>query len=68
MIRRVIRPGRPGGLGGKGPPLAPARPHGPSGFGRDEDIRRSREVGFAGHPTKPIDLRRREAMSRQVAS
>jgi len=40
----------------------------PSGFGRDEDIRRSREAGFAGHLTKPIDLRRREAMSRQVAS
>jgi CheY-like chemotaxis protein len=35
-----------------------------SGFGRDEDIRRSRG-GFAGHLTKPIDLRRREAMSRQ---
>ena len=40
----------------------------PSGFGRDEDIRRSQEAGFAGHLTKPIDLRRREAMSRQVAS
>jgi hypothetical protein len=26
------------------------------------------EAGFAGHLTKPIDLRRREAMSRQVAS
>jgi CheY-like chemotaxis protein len=39
-----------------------------SGFGRDEDIRRSREAGFAGHLTKPIDLRRREAMIRQVAS
>ena len=25
-------------------------------------------AGFAGHLTKPIDLRRREAMSRQVAS
>jgi CheY-like chemotaxis protein len=36
----------------------------PSGFGRDEDIRRSRGAGFAGHLTKPIDLRRREAMSR----
>jgi DNA-binding response OmpR family regulator len=38
------------------------------GFGRDEDIRRSREAGFAGHLTKPIDLRRLEAMIRQVAS
>ena len=35
---------------------------------RDEDIRRSRRAGFAGHLTKPIDLRRRETMSRQVAS
>lgn len=40
----------------------------PSGFGRDEDIRRSREVGFAAHLTQPSDLRRREAMIRQVAS
>jgi DNA-binding response OmpR family regulator len=40
----------------------------PSGFGRDEDIRRSREAGFAGHLTKPVDLRRLEAMIRQVAS
>ena len=39
-----------------------------SGFGRDEDIRRSREAGFAGHLTKPVDLRRREVMIRQVAS
>jgi hypothetical protein len=31
-----------------------------SGFGRDEDIRRSREAGFAGHRTKPVDLRRLE--------
>ena len=51
----------------KGPASLPF-PEPPSGFGRDEDIRRSREAGFAGHLTKPIDLRRREAMSRQVAS
>jgi CheY-like chemotaxis protein len=39
-----------------------------SGFGRDEDIRRRREAGFAAHLTQPSDLRRREAMIRQVAS
>jgi CheY-like chemotaxis protein len=39
-----------------------------SGSGRDEDIRRRREAGLAGHLTQPIDLRRREAMIRQVAS
>ena len=39
-----------------------------SGFGRDEDIRRIREAGFAGHLTKPVDLRRLEAIIRQVAS
>jgi CheY-like chemotaxis protein len=39
-----------------------------SGFGRDGGIRQSRGAGFAGHLTKPINLRRREAMSRHVAS
>jgi CheY-like chemotaxis protein len=39
-----------------------------SGFGRDEDIQRSREAGFVGHLTKPVDFRRLEAMIRQVAS
>ncbi len=37
-----------------------------TGFGTDEDIRRSREAGFAGHLTKPVDLRRLEAMIRHV--
>lgn len=39
-----------------------------SGFGRDKDIQRSREAGFVGHLTKPVDFRRLEAMIRQVAS
>ena len=28
-----------------------------SGFGMEEDMRRSREAGFAEHLVKPIDLR-----------
>jgi hypothetical protein len=35
---------------------------------QQEDIRRSRVAGFAGPRTQPVDLRRREAMIRQVAS
>jgi len=27
-----------------------------SGYGRDEDVRRSREAGFAEHLIKPIDV------------
>ena len=37
-----------------------------SGFGTEEDIRRSREVGFSAHMTKPIDFSRLEAVIRQV--
>ena len=32
----------------------------------NEDIRRSRESGFATHMTKPIDYTKRETMIRQV--
>ena len=39
-----------------------------SGFGTEEDIRQSREAGFAEHLTKPIDLRDLEkALQRVVA-
>jgi len=37
-----------------------------TGFGTEEDIRRSREVGFSAHMTKPIDFSRLEAVIRQV--
>ena len=38
-----------------------------TGYGMEEDIRRSREAGFAAHLTKPIDFAKLEAMIRQVA-
>jgi len=39
-----------------------------TGYGMDEDIRRSREAGFTIHMTKPIDFTKLEAMIRQVAN
>jgi PAS domain S-box-containing protein len=39
-----------------------------TGYGMEEDIRRSREAGFTAHMTKPIDFTKLEAMIRQVAS
>ena len=47
--------------------------HGPmpaialTGYGMEEDIRRSQEAGFTAHLTKPIDFAKLEAMIRQVA-
>lgn len=38
-----------------------------SGFGTEEDIRQSREAGFAEHLTKPIDLRDLERALQKVA-
>jgi CheY-like chemotaxis protein len=38
-----------------------------TGYGMEEDIRRSREAGFTAHLTKPIDFGKLEAMIRQVA-
>ena len=38
-----------------------------TGYGMDEDIRRSREAGFTTHMTKPIDFVKLEAMILQVA-
>jgi signal transduction histidine kinase/ActR/RegA family two-component response regulator len=37
-----------------------------SGFGTDDDIMQSRQAGFAGHLTKPINLDQLEAMLAQV--
>ena len=37
-----------------------------SGYGMDEDIRRSRDVGFATHLTKPVDFRKLQAAISQV--
>ena len=37
-----------------------------TGYGRDEDVRRSREAGFSTHMTKPIDFTKLEAMIRRV--
>ena len=39
-----------------------------TGYGMDEDVRRSREAGFATHMTKPIDFTKLEAMIRQVTN
>ncbi len=38
-----------------------------TGFGTEEDIQRSREVGFKAHMTKPIDFPKLEVVIRQVA-
>ena len=38
-----------------------------SGYGMEEDVRRSQEAGFARHLTKPIDLETLRAAIRQVA-
>ncbi len=38
-----------------------------SGFGLDDDLRRSRAAGFAEHLTKPVDLRTLEAAIRRAA-
>src|SRR5262249_22816373 len=38
-----------------------------TGYGMEEDIRRSREAGFTAHLTKPIDFTKLEAMIQQVA-
>ncbi len=38
-----------------------------SGFGMDDDIRRSREAGFAEHLTKPVDFRALEDAITRVA-
>ena len=38
-----------------------------TGYGMEEDIRRSREAGFTAHLTKPIDFAKLEAMIRKVA-
>jgi PAS domain S-box-containing protein len=38
-----------------------------TGYGMEEDIRRSQEAGFTAHLTKPIDFAKLEAMIRQVA-
>jgi PAS domain S-box-containing protein len=37
-----------------------------SGYGMEDDIRRSREAGFAQHLTKPVNRQALEAMIRQV--
>ncbi len=39
-----------------------------TGYGMDEDIRRSHEAGFTTHMTKPIDFTKLEAMIRKVSS
>jgi PAS domain S-box-containing protein len=39
-----------------------------SGYGMDDDLRKSCEAGFAAHLTKPVDFRKLEETIRQVAS
>ena len=39
-----------------------------TGFGMEDDIRRSRESGFVAHLTKPLDFAKLDAMIRQVAA
>ena len=37
-----------------------------SGYGMDEDVRRSREAGFKEHVVKPIDLSQLKAAIREL--
>ena len=37
-----------------------------SGFGMEEDVRRSKEAGFAAHLTKPVSFQKLQAVIRQV--
>jgi CheY-like chemotaxis protein len=37
-----------------------------SGFGQDEDLRRSREAGFEQHVTKPVNFKTLEQVIRRV--
>ena len=39
-----------------------------TGFGMEEDLRRSQEVGFNHHLVKPVDLNRLDALRQQVGS
>jgi signal transduction histidine kinase/ActR/RegA family two-component response regulator len=39
-----------------------------SGYGMEEDVRRSREAGFADHLTKPFDLGRLEAALQRIVA
>ncbi len=39
-----------------------------SGYGMDEDVRRSREAGFSEHMTKPIDFTKLTAIIRRITS
>jgi PAS domain S-box-containing protein len=55
---RKLREGRPGGI--RGIAL--------SGFGMDDDLRRSREAGFVEHLVKPVDFNRLESAIRRVAA
>ena len=56
LMRRVVAQ--------RGPVLAIAL----TGYGMEEDIRRSLEAGFASHMTKPIDFPRLEAVIRKVSA
>ncbi len=38
-----------------------------TGYGMEEDVRRSRDAGFTAHLTKPIDFAKLEAMLRRIA-
>jgi CheY-like chemotaxis protein len=39
-----------------------------SGYGMDQDLRRSREAGFLDHVIKPVDVSHLEAVIRRIVS
>ena len=39
-----------------------------TGYGMEDDIRKSREAGFTAHPTKPLDFAKLDAMIRKVSA
>jgi PAS domain S-box-containing protein len=46
--------------------ISPVRGIALSGFGRDEDVQRSRQAGFSAHLTKPINMEQLKATIRQI--
>ena len=49
-------------------PQDPVRAIALSGFGMEEDVKKSREAGFYAHLTKPIDFQKLQAVIRQATA
>ncbi len=49
-------------------PHDPVRAIALSGFGMEEDVKKSREAGFYAHLTKPVDFQKLQAVIRQATA